>query len=64
MRNEREAAFKMLHTQNGGASIDTRRNLHVGKDFHKPAPRRAPKTAARQRGFLALVGKVLKGIGI
>lgn len=64
MRNEREAAMAMLHTKNGGASIDTRRNLHVGKDFHKPAPRRAPKTGARQRGFLAVVSKALKSLGI
>lgn len=65
MRNEREAAMAMLHTREGLSRIDTNdRSVFIGKDFHKPAPRRAPKTATRQRGFLAVVRKVLKSLGI
>lgn len=64
LRNEREAAMALLHTTNGGAGIDTQRNLHVGKHFHLPAPRRAQKTTTRKRGFLAVVSKVLKSLGI
>lgn len=68
MRNEREAAMAMLHTREVLSRIDTKgRSVlpdHVGRDFHKPAPRRAPKTAPRKRGFLAVVSKVLKSLGI
>lgn len=54
-----------LHTSEGLSRIDTKgRSVFIGKDFHKPAPRRTPKTATRQRGFLAVVSKVLKSLGI
>ena len=63
-----EAAMALLDTKEGLNRINTKgRSVlpdHVGRDFHKPAPRRTPKTAPRQRGFLAAVRKVLKILGI